>query len=213
MSNILHSIQSEYLENCRTEEDNLILELELFAKDNNIPILNWNAAELLEQLITIKSPKKVLEIGTAIGYSTIRIAKNLLENSKIETIDFSKNMIKIANVNFDKSGLSKGIFQLDGNALEILPTLNSDYDFIFLDADKKDYAELFKLSVKLLKPRGVLFIDNLLWQGFTASKIIPEKYKSSTEQIREFNKLFMNELSLETTILPVGDGIGLGIKN
>ncbi|MCP5063154.1 MAG: methyltransferase domain-containing protein, partial [Ignavibacteriae bacterium] len=119
MSNILCPAQTEYLEKIRREEDKLILELEDFAKENNVPILNWNAAELLEQLIKIKSPKKVLEIGTAIGYSTIRIAKNLIDNSIIETIDFSQDAISIAKINFEKSGMDSKIKQLEGNALQI----------------------------------------------------------------------------------------------
>jgi len=212
MSDILYPNQVEYLEKLRREEDSLILEIELFAKKNKIPILNWNAAEFLEQLIKIHTPKKVLEIGTAIGYSTIRIAKNLNDNSFVETIDFSPSSIAIAKTNFEKSDMNPKIKQLEGNALQILPSLSIKYDFIFLDAYKKDYINLFNLSLKLLKQDGIIFVDNLLWQGFTASKTVPEKFRSSTTQIRNFNQLFVNEPSLKATILPIGDGIGLGIK-
>jgi len=212
MSNIIYPTQLEYLTQNRKEENSFILELETFAKENKVPILNWNAAELLEQLVKIKSPKKVLEIGTAIGYSTIRIARNLKGDSSIKTIELSSENITIAKSNFIKSGIKKRIKQLEGNAMQILPTLKSNYDFIFLDADKKYYIKLFKLSLKILKQEGIIFVDNLLWQGYTASKTVPEKFLNSTNQIRKFNKIFLSEPMLETTILPIGDGIGLGIK-
>jgi predicted O-methyltransferase YrrM len=93
-----------------------------------------------------------------------------------------------------------------------MPKLTEKYDLIFLDADKEDYEKLFYNSLNLLNKRGVIFIDNLLWHGFPASKDVPPKYKRSTEHIREFNKLFVSQKGLKTTILSVGDGIGLGIK-
>jgi predicted O-methyltransferase YrrM len=93
-----------------------------------------------------------------------------------------------------------------------MPGLKKKYDFIFLDADKEDYLALFEMAMKLLKKNGVIFVDNLLWHGYAASKEVPEKYKTSTKYIRDFNKIFMNHPQLNTTLLPVGDGIGLGIK-
>ncbi len=212
MSKIHYENQLAYLNELRNEKDELILELEAFAKTNNIPILNWNAAEFLEQLIIIHKPKKVLEIGTAIGYSTIRIAKNLAEHCKVDTIELSKDNIPIAKNNFIKSGYAERINLLNGNALDIMPQLKGKYNFIFLDVDKEDYEKLFYLSLNLLEKGGILFVDNLLWQGFAASYDVPPKFIKSTKNIRTFNKLFLNEISLKASILPIGDGIGLGIK-
>lgn len=93
-----------------------------------------------------------------------------------------------------------------------MPNLESKYNFIFLDADKEDYERLFYYSLMLLKKGGVLFVDNLLWHGYAAAKTIPANYKVSTEQIRKFNKLFTSQYTLKTVILPVGDGIGIGVK-
>ncbi len=211
---IHYTNQITYLEKLRNEEDSFILELETFAKENKIPILNWNSAEFLEQLIIITKPERVLEIGTAIGYSTIRIARNLNSGATVDTIELSRNNIPIAENNFIKSGLTEKIKLLEGNAKDIMPQLKDKYNFIFLDVDKEDYEELFYLSLTLLEKNGILFVDNLLWQGYAASDDtqIPKKYKRSTDHIRKFNKLFLNESVINSSILPIGDGIGLGIK-
>lgn len=212
MSGILYSPQEKYLENLRTENDELILEMEKFAKEKNVPILNWNAAELLESLILIYEPKRVLEIGTAIGYSTIRVAKNLRKKAVIDTIEKNKENIKTAEEFISRSGLENKINIIEGDALQIMPNFETKYNFIFLDADKEDYERLFYYSLMLLKKGGILFVDNLLWHGYAAAKTVPAKYKTSTEQIRKFNKLFTSQYSLKTIILPVGDGIGIGVK-
>jgi predicted O-methyltransferase YrrM len=211
MTAIIYKSQTKYLSKFRNSHDQLIKSMEEFAKKNNVPILDWHAAEFLEQIIRIKNPKRVLEIGTAIGYSTIRIAQNLRPGGIIETIEKSIPNIELAQKNIDESGLADKIKLIGGDALEILPSLKNKYDLIFLDADKEDYEQLFSNSMKLLKSDSVLFIDNLLWHGYTASSKVPEKYKASTKNIRKFNELFMNHINLNSTILPVGDGIGIGV--
>ena len=94
-----------------------------------------------------------------------------------------------------------------------MPRLKKKYDFIFLDADKEDYKRLFDYAIVLLKKGGVIVVDNLLWQGYAAASRVPAKYKESTKHIKQFNKIFINQPNLKSTILPIGDGIGLGIKN
>ena len=212
MSEILLPVQGEYLLKLRKENDPLILEMEEYAREHNIPILSWQSAELLEQLIRITKPKRVLEIGTAIAYSTIRIAANLKKKAVIHTIEKSEDNIEKAKENIQKSGLEEKINLLFGDALNIMPQLKKKYDFIFLDADKEDYKRLFDYSLVLLKKEGIVFVDNLLWHGYAASKRVPQKYKSSSKQIRDFNLVFTSQENLKTTILSVGDGIGIGVK-
>jgi predicted O-methyltransferase YrrM len=93
-----------------------------------------------------------------------------------------------------------------------MPQLKKKYDFIFLDADKEDYKRLFDYSLVLLRSGGLLVVDNLLWHGYVASARVPLKYKESTLHIREFNKIFMNQPNLKASIIPVGDGLGIGVK-
>lgn len=212
MSKILFPSQTKYLQKFNREEDSLLLEMEKFASENKIPILYPDSALFLEELILLTRPKRVLEIGTAIAYSSIRIARQLRKKGIIHTIEKSEDNMKLAIEFVKRSGYDDKIKIIAGNALNLLPTMNKKYDFIFLDADKEDYKKLFEYSVILLKKGGIIFIDNLLWHGYAASKEVPKEYKTSTKLIREFNKLFASQANLKTSILPIGDGIGLGIK-
>lgn len=212
MNRILYPAQSRYLENLNKESDPLLEEMETFANQNNIPILSKDSAKFLELLINMVKPKRVLELGTAIAYSSIRIARNLKKKSVVHTIEKSADNIPIAKENIAKSGFQDKIIIYEGNAVEIMPTLAKKYDFIFLDADKADYKRLFDYSIILLKKGGVIFIDNLLWHGYTAASKVPADRKLSTKIIREFNEIFISQPNLKTTVLPVGDGIGIGVK-
>jgi predicted O-methyltransferase YrrM len=212
MAGILYPAQIKYLRQFKKEDDPLIIEMEQYAREHNVPILSWHAADFLEQTVRLLNPKRVLEIGTAIAYSSIRIARNLKKKSIIHTIEMSEDNAAMAKENIEKSGLENKIELKIGNALTILPQLQKKYDFIFLDADKEDYKRLFDYSMILLKKDGVIFIDNLLWHGFAATQKVPKEYKQSTKHIREFNKVFMSQPMLISTIVPIGDGIGLGIK-
>ncbi len=213
MRKILYPVQEKYIQSFRKKPDNLIKEMEKYARVNNFPILSWQSAEFIEQLVLMNSPKRALEIGTAIAYTSIRIARNLRNNAVIHTIELSEDTIKIAKGFINKSGVKEKIKLIEGDALTIMPGLKTNYDFIFLDADKTDYKRLFKYAMILLKKGGLIVIDNLLWQGYAAvTTKIPSKYKVSARSIKEFNKLFIRHPNLKTTILPIGDGIGLGIN-
>ncbi len=202
----------EYLKDSLVENNDLLLEMEEFARERNIPILERSSAKFLEQLILLYKPKSFLEIGMAIGYSTIRVAKTASILTQIDTIELSKPNIKFAKAFIEKADLSTRINILEGKAQEIMLSSNKEYDFIFLDADKEDYPDLFELSMSKLVKGGIILIDNLLWKGFVASEEIPEKYKRSSEIIKSFNTKFLAAKNLKTTILPIGDGLGLGIK-
>ena len=212
MSKILYPSQKKYLQKFNREEDSLLLEMEELASKKKIPILYPESALFLEQLILLTRPKRVLEIGTAIAYSSIRMARQLRKKGIIHTIEKSDDNIKLAAEFVKRSGYDDKIKIIKGDALNLLPSMSKKYDLIFLDADKEDYKRLFEYSVILLKKGGIIFIDNLLWHGYTASKEVPKEFKTSTKLIREFNKLFTSQANLKTSILPIGDGIGLGIK-
>ena len=212
MSKIILSTQSEYISSFRKKTDSLVEEMEAYAQEHNVPILSWESAEFLEQLILIKDPRRVLELGTAIAYSTIRIARNLKGKSVIHTIEKSADNILLAKEFISKSGLINKIKVLEGDAINVMPQLKKKYDLIFLDVDKEDYKRLFDYSLVLLRKGGIMVVDNLLWHGYAASTRVPLQYKESTRHIREFNSLFMNQPNLKTSILPIGDGLGVGVK-
>lgn len=212
MADIIMPNQLEYLQSLRRDTDPLQTEMEEFAREHKVPILNRNAVEMLAVLIYVSRPKRVLEIGTAIGYSTIQIAKHLPADSVVDTIELSRdNCIRCKDF-FSRSGVEDKINLIEGDALQLMPEMEEHYDFIFLDADKEDYQQLFDMSMPLLNKGGLFFIDNLLWHGHAAADEVPDDYKVSTEYIREFNKMFMAHPELETTIVPVGDGVGLGVR-
>ena len=212
MIKIIYPSQIKYLESFNTEAESIINEMENFAAENNIPILTKDSAKFLEMLISIYKPKRVLELGTAIAYSSIRIAKRLGKKGVVHTIEKSVDNIKLAKENIAKASLNDKIIIYEGNAFDILPNLEKKYDFIFLDADKNDYKRLFDYCMILLKSEGIIFIDNLLWKGYVASTRVPKDFRSSTKVIKEFNKMFLSQKNLQSIILPIGDGIGIGIK-
>lgn len=212
MSKIFYPSQEAYIGSFRKESDELLKEMEEFAKLHSVPILSWQSADFIEQLVLMTKPKRVLEIGTAIAYTTIRIARNLKKKSVVHTIELSEDNINSAKDFIEKSGEGEKIKLIEGDALSVMPRLKKKYDLIFLDADKEDYKRLFDYSMVLLKRGGVIVVDNLLWHGYAASKKVPSNYKISTNYIREFNKIFLDQPNLKSTILAIGDGIGLGVK-
>ena len=212
MSKIFFPVQQKYISSFRNDEDELIKEMEAYAKEHNVPILSWQSAEFIEQIILLLNPKRVLEIGTAIAYTSIRIARNLKKKSVVHTIEISQENIAASKTFIEKSGAADRIKLFEGDALVLMPRLKKKYELIFLDSDKEDYKRLFDYAMILLKRGGVIVVDNLLWQGYAAANRVPAKYKASTEHIREFNKSFINQPNLKASILPIGDGLGLGIK-
>lgn len=204
----------EYLLKNRKKVTELEAEMESFAKENKIPILDYKSAELLEFLIELKKPFNVLELGTAIAYSSIKIAKKLPPEGILDTIEKSKDNIPLATNFIKKSNLQSKINLIFGEAVEVLQSINKKYDFIFLDADKQDYEKLLNIALPLLNKDGIIFVDNLLWKGYVASNFndIPPNYRSSTQQVLHFNSLFLNIANLDAKIYPIGDGIGIGIK-
>lgn len=207
-------MQFAYLQELRKPVSPQLKVMENYARHNKIPIIDWYSGELLEFVMTLKNPKRVLELGTAIGYSAIRIIKQLSEEATLTTIEKSPGNIAKAREYFEQSGYAKRITLLAGEAKGILPTLTGQFDAVFLDADKRDYAELFELTEPFITPGGLIVIDNLLWRGYVAEsdENIPESYLPSTRLLREFNTMFFNHPAFKTMLLPIGDGIGLGIK-
>jgi caffeoyl-CoA O-methyltransferase len=154
----------------------------------------------------IKSPEKILEIGTYTGYSTICLAEGLSKNGKIDTIDKNEELIKIQNKYFEKSGFRNKIFQHTGNALDILKNLNEKYDIIFIDADKENYINYFNQVSNKLSKNGIIISDNVLWSG----KVLDSnKMDQETSTLVQFNKIINDDKRFKSIILPIRDGISI----
>ena len=154
----------------------------------------------------IKSPDKILEIGTYTGYSTICLAEGLSKNGKIDTIDKNEELIKIQNKYFEESGYRNKIIQHTGNALDILKNLNEKYDIIFIDADKENYINYFNQVSNKLNKNGIIISDNVLWSG----KVLDSNQKDEeTSTLVKFNKIINEDKRFKSIILPIRDGISI----
>ena len=173
-------------------------------------ICGTHLGRFLSVISKIIRPERILEIGTFTGYSTLCLAEGLEKNGKIDTIDNNFELKKIQSYFFNLSKLQNQINQFTCDAIEILPKLKDKYDLIFLDADKKNYLNYLNLIIPLLKKKGVLVSDNVLWSGKVLNK---KKNKDiETEVLKKFNQQLSNHKNLQTVILPIRDGISLSIK-
>ena len=162
---------------------------------------------LLSMISKMNSPSSILEIGTFTGYGTLCLAEGLKKDGKIFTIDQNEELLKIQSKYFEESGKRNKIIQLTGNAKEILDDLNETFDLVFIDADKENYIEYFKLVSERLNNNGIIISDNVLWSG----KVLDPSSENDeeTNALVHFNKLLNEDKRFETVILPLRDGLSI----
>ena len=201
---------NEYIAGKIKEKDELILEMEAYAQEYNVPIVTKEVAEYLRFLVSSYKIKNILEIGTAIGYSGILMAKEIKENNgKLYTIEIDEERYNLAQENFKKSGLSN-IISIKGDALEDVKKINDTFDFIFIDASKGHYMEFFEDSYKLLNEGGIIFIDNIMFRGYLY-KEYPKRFKTIVKRLDSFID-YLYKRDDRFVLLPFGDGVGLCFK-
>ena len=211
MAKIVEDYINEYLRLHLASKNELLEEMEQYAKINHVPIIEKEVARFLEVLIKIKKPKRILEIGTAIGYSSL-IMKFAYPEAKITTIDINEKMYYTAQKNFKKAKVSD-IHAICADALESLEYLEGPYDFIFLDAAKGHYKECFDYALNLLSKDGVILSDNILFRGMVAKdKYVQHRKITIVRRMREFIKYITNLESVSTSLIPIDDGMALTIK-
>ena len=177
---------------------------------NPIMLSGEYQGRLLSLISKIKQPKKILEIGTFTGYATLCLAEGLETSGKIYTIDKNEELIKIQNKYFSKSKYHKNIIQYTGDALEIIPKINSKFDLIFLDADKENYNKYLEIIIPKLNKKGILISDNVLWHGKVPSD--KKNQDKVTKRIDTFNKDLVENKNFQTFMLPIRDGLSISIK-
>ena len=179
------------------------------AIENHIPIIMDDTLEVIAKYLKENKPKKILEIGTAVGYSAICFSKYLAENGKIDTIERDEERIIEAKKNIKEMKLEDVINIYEGDAVEILPTLNEQYDMVFIDAAKGKYPFFLKEALRMLNKDGIIFADNILYKGYVMSDYNKHKQRTAVRNLREYIKEVTENENLETEILEVGDGLAI----
>ena len=179
------------------------------ALDEHIPIIMDDTLEVIEKELKKNPPKKMLEIGTAVGYSAICFSEFLADKGTIDTIERDVERIKQAKINIVKTEVAEKINILEGDAVEILPILNEKYDAVFIDAAKGKYPFFLNQSLRMLKKGGIIFADNILYKGYVMSDYNKHKQRTAVRNLREYIKEITENPELETEILEVGDGLAI----
>jgi len=204
---ILQREQAKYLENLLPSRDALLARMEGFAAENNHPIADPEVAQLMRVLIRAKQPRRIIEVGTNIGYSVIVMGRECDRDATIETIELDRETLRTAREFVAEAALPCRVAFHEGAALEVLPRLEGPFDLAFIDCVKTEYGDYLDLLLPRLSPGALIVCDNLLWKGWVARGV----HDASTDALRTFNARITSDSRLLTTILPVGDGTGLSI--
>ncbi len=195
------------------ERDELLLRLEKEAEDAYIPIVKPEVGNFLSVMVKASKPRRILEIGTAIGYSTIWMARAADKNTEIVTIEIKEEMYRQAARNFKNIGLDQQINQKMGDALEIIPYLRREFDFVFIDAAKSQYLNYLEMVMELLPEGGIIIADNILYHGYVEQEApIKRKRRAIVNTLKEYIDLVKGHPLLDTSILRIGDGLALSIR-
>lgn len=193
------------------DRQEIIADIKKEALANKVPILQDKSLELIRLILRIKEPKKILEIGTAVGYSAINFVDELNGNVFVKTIEKSENMYNVANQNISKVGFVDNIDVILADATEYLPNLKEDnvYDVIFIDAAKGQYLKFLENAIRLIKNGGVIIADNVLFKGRVLSDYNEHKHRTAVNRLRDYINIINNDTRLKSTILDIGDGVAV----
>ena len=203
-----------YIHSLESPEKPLIEEIEQEALDTFVPIIRKETQSFLKVLLMMKKPLRVLEVGTAIGFSAILMSEYIPEQGHITTIEKYEKRIPIAKENIRRAGKEDQITLIEGDALEVMKSLNGSYDFIFMDAAKGQYIHYMPEAIRLLEPGGVLVSDNVLQDGdiIESRYAVERRNRTIHSRMREYLYELKHKEELQTSILPLGDGVALSVK-
>lgn len=213
--NIVDEHVEHYIRTLLPKSSGLLGELEHYADEHRVPIIQPEIAQYLKVLMKVQRPVRILEIGTAIGYSATLMAEQM-DQGVIETIELKVEMVEKASETFEKLKLYKPdveIIQHHGDAISVLEKMNGDFDMIFIDASKGHYKAFFELCMPMLKPRGLIVSDNVLYKGMVATNLYLVRRKITiVKRMRTYLDFISNHPELDTTVLPMGDGMAISYK-
>jgi predicted O-methyltransferase YrrM len=206
---LLQPVQERYLERLLPPRDPLLREMEERAAKEDVPISDPEVGRLLGILARTTGARRIVEIGTAIGYGALCMARGAPE-ARIVTIDTDPERIAAARGYLERAGVADRVELVEGPALEVLARLQPPFDFAYVDAVKKEYRRYLDLLVPLVRVGGVIALDNLLWKGRVADP--PDEDDADADALRAFNGYLMMHPQLQSVVLPFGDGLGLATK-
>ena len=187
-------------------------EIKQRALERHIPIIMDDTLEVITKYLKELKPRSILEIGTAVGYSAICFSEYLASDGFIDTIERDEERIAEAKQNIKALELKDKINIYEGDAVEILHTLNKNYDVVFIDAAKGKYPFFLEQSLRMLKENGIIFADNVLYKGYVMSDYNKHKQRTAVTHLRQYIKEIQENPKLETQILEVGDGLAISKK-
>ena len=182
------------------------------ALEEHIPIIMDDTLEVISNILKDKRPNRILEIGTAVGYSAICFSEYLAENGIIDTIERDEERIKEAKQNIKKAEVEEKINIFEGDAVEILANLNNKYDIVFIDAAKGKYPIFLNEAIRMLNKNGIIIADNVLYKGYTLSDYNKHKQRTAVRGLRNYLKELEQNINFKTELLEVGDGLTISKK-
>lgn len=204
-----------YMNSLERENNKVLVEIEREAHGDAVPIIRKEMESFLRVILAIKRPNKILELGTAVGYSAILMSECIDKEARIVTIENYEKRIPIAKKNITRAGKDDVIELLEGDALEIMPTLEGNqFDFVFMDAAKAQYIHFLPEVLRLMKKGAVLITDNILQEGdlIQSKYVVRRRDRTIHKRMREYLEVVKNHPELETSIVPIGDGITMSVK-
>ena len=203
-----------YIHSLETPESEIIETIEQEALETYVPIIRKGTQSFLKVLLLMKKPMKILEVGTAVGFSAILMSEYMPEGAHITTIEKYEKRIPIARENFKRAGKDSCITLIEGDALEVMQSLEESYDMIFMDAAKGQYIHYMPEALRLLAPEGVLVSDNVLQDGdiIESRFAVERRNRTIHSRMREYLYELKHNDELQTSILPLGDGVALSVK-
>lgn len=205
---ILNKDILNYVENLFPSLPPVLETIDIQARQNRQPIVSKDAGMFLYLITKLIKPKRILEVGCNLGYSTTWMGLAKENHTVIDTIEIDPQIAEVANNNFSSIGLDKSIYIHVGAALDVIPSLQGNYDLIFIDAVKSEYKSYIDMILPKLNKGALILVDNVLWSGSVAY----DSNDKTTNALQDFNVYFMKHPQLESTILTIGDGLGFGIK-
>ena len=203
-----------FINSMNIEDDGITGKIEEEAREGGVPIIRKETKEFIKTMLLIRKPVRILEVGTAVGYSSIYMCGYIDDAAHITTIENWKPRIDQAKINFKRAGVESRVALLEGDAAEVLAGLDGSYDFIFMDAAKGQYINYLPDVLRLLEKGGVLISDNVLQDGEVLDSrfVVERRNRTIHSRMREYLYELKHNEQLETSIIPLGDGVALSVR-